>query len=111
MADNSENVRRGVLNAIYDYKNLKIVGTEIVIIAVICGIYFSSWWVFGGTLIGLILMFAIRILSFLLCAILTLAWGFIGLFIGFGFDSHPAGYVLAAIGLFFGYFVHFSIRR
>lgn len=111
MADNSESVRKGVLNAMYDYKNRNIVGTEILIIAIVCGVYFSSWWIFGGVLVGLILMFAVRILSFLLCAILTLGWGFIGLAVGMGFGSNPAGYVLAGIGLLIGYFVHFSVRR
>lgn len=44
MAD-SKNMRSGVLGAIYDYKNRKIVGTELTIIAVASGIYFASWCV------------------------------------------------------------------
>ena len=52
MADSSENVRRGVLGAIYEYKNRNIVGGEILIIAIVCGVYFASWWVFGGIFAG-----------------------------------------------------------
>ncbi len=110
MVDSSENVRRGVLGAIYEYKNRKIVGGEILLIAILCGVYFASWWVFGGIFIGGILMFSIRILSFLLCLALTLAWGGIGYAIGTTI-SIAAGCVLGGVGLLLGYTVHFSIRR
>lgn len=110
MSDSSENVRKGVLGAIYEYKNRNIVGGEILLIAIVCGVYFASWWVFGGVLAGCILMFSIRILSFLLCAVLTLAWGGIGYAIGTEF-SVAAGYVLGGVGLLLGYAIHFGIRR
>lgn len=110
MAD-SENMRSGVLGAIYDYKNRKIVGAELIIIAVACGVYFASWWVFGGVLIGLILMFSIRILSFLLCIILTLVWGLLGFMIGQSIGGNTPGFVFAGISLLLGYFVHSSMRR
>ncbi len=55
-------------------------------------------------------MFSIRILSFLLCAVLTLAWGIIGYAIGTEF-SVAAGYVLGGVGLLLGYGIHFSIRH
>ncbi len=110
MFDSSENARKGVLSAIYEYKNRKIVGGEILLIAIVCGVYFASWWIFGGVLAGCILMFSIRILSFLLCAVLTLAWGIIGYAIGTEF-SVAAGYVLGGVGLLLGYGIHFSIRH
>ena len=111
MADSSENVRKGVLGAIYEYKNRNIIGGEILILAVLFGVYFSSWWIFGGILIGGVLMFSIRILSLLLRAVLTLAWGGIGLVLGMGLAGDAAGYVLAGTGLLLGYIVHFGIRR
>lgn len=109
MAD-TENMRSGVLGAIYDYKNRKIIGTELIIIAVTSGIYFASWWVFGGVLIGLILMFSIKILSFLLCIILTLVWGLLGFMIGQSIGGNAPSFVFAGIGLLLGYFVHSSMR-
>lgn len=111
MTDSSENVRKGVLGAIYEYKNRNIIGSEIVILAVLLGIYFSSWWVFGGVFIGGVLMFSIRFLSILLCAALTLAWGAIGFVVGIGFGSDAAAYVLAGTGLLLGYIVHFGVRH
>lgn len=110
MAD-TENMRSGVLGAIYDYKNRKIVGAELIIIAVACGVYFASWWVFGGVLIGLILMFSIRILSFLLCIILTLVWGLLAFMIGFSIGGYAPACALGGIGLLLGYFTHSSMRR
>ncbi len=107
----SDNVHRGVLGAIYEYRNRNIIGGEILILAVLFGVYFSSWWVFGGILIGGVLMLFIRILSILLCAVLTLAWGGIGFALGMGFGSDAAGYVLAGIGLLLGYIIHFGIRH
>ena len=107
----SDNVRRGVLGAIYEYRNRNIIGGEILILAVLFGVYFSSWWVFGGVLIGGVLMLSIRILSILLCAVLTLAWGGIGFALGMGLGSDVAGYVLAGIGLLLGYIIHFGIRH
>ncbi|MDE7074652.1 MAG: hypothetical protein K2O69_06340 [Odoribacter sp.] len=111
MADSSESVRRGVLSAIYEYKNRNIIGGEILILAVLFGVYFSSWWIFGAVLIGGVLMLSIRILGILLRTVLTLAWGGIGLVLGMGLGSDAAGYVLAGIGFLLGYIVHFGIRR
>ena len=44
----SNDVRKGMTNAQFNEKQSGILMTEIFIIAVVCGLYFTSWWVLVG---------------------------------------------------------------
>ena len=82
----SNDVRKGMTNAQFNEKQSGILMTEIFIIAVVCGLYFTSWWVFGGVLLVL----------------LSVGWGAVGYGIGSMFGSTGASIVLGVIGLLAG---------
>lgn len=107
----STHVRKGVTNAQFNEENSSTLIGEILIIAVIIGIYMKSWWWFGGSLLGLGILICIPYIGALLCFILSLAWGVIGYAIGDGLiGSNAAGWVIGILAFLGGLGVHFSAR-
>lgn len=102
-----KDVRRGVSQAELNEDAANIFYGEIMFIAIIAGIYMKSWWVFGGLLIGMLMMMSFRITAILLCTVLTIAWGIIGWKIGSIFGN-GANWVLSVIAFFLGAGIHYS---
>jgi hypothetical protein len=85
----------------------RILTGEIFLIAAGLGFYMSSWYVFGGVLIGLMIALFIPYISILLMLLLSISWGVIGYWLG-QFFSVEASYVLAGLGFIMGLGVHFA---
>ena len=51
----SSEVRKGVSNAHFNEEQSSIFIIEVFVISIVAGLYYSSWWVFGGVLLGLII--------------------------------------------------------
>ena len=71
----SNDVRKGMTNAQFNEKQSGILMTEIFIIAVVCGLYFTSWWVFGGVLLGLLIGLFIPQVAIPFIILLSVGWG------------------------------------
>lgn len=108
MSTTENDVRRGVTNAKFNEENSNILFSQITIVSIGLGIYYSSWWVFGGAILGFIICLNIKTLSVILAILLSLGWALIGYFIGIFFESNPASIVLAIIGFLSGLGANFS---
>lgn len=108
----SAHVRKGITNAHFNEENSGTLYGEILIIAIAIGIYMKSWWWFGGSLVGLIILVCLPYIGALLCFVLSLAWGVIGYAIGDGIiGSNAAGWVIGILAFLTGLSVHFSGRQ
>ena len=105
---NSRDVRRGVTQAKFNDKNINILSVEIFIIAVIFGVGYESWIVFGGVFLGLIYGMKIKPLAIVFCYLFGIIWGIIGYIIGMFIGSHGASISLGIIGLIVGIKTHLS---
>ncbi|GIO84593.1 hypothetical protein J25TS5_15250 [Paenibacillus faecis] len=97
MIEMHEDVRKGVTQSKESEKGANWLFSEILIIAVISGIYFSSWWVFGGVLLGASILMVIKPIRYFLLVVLSLGCGVVGWIIGQWFDSLGASVVIAII--------------
>ena len=78
------------MNTILEFLMLWIASMQNIVISIVAGLYFSSWWVFG---ISLVILFALAKIEFFVYFI-TLCYGFIGYSIGSLFGSTGAMVVL-----------------
>ena len=101
-------VRKGITNAQFNEDNSNILFFEIMILAAIAGIATESWWVFGGTFLGLTASLFIKPLAIVIIVLLSLAWGLAGYGIGTLFETIEASIVLAILGFVIGLGVHLS---
>ena len=92
----SGNVRKGITQAHFNEEQANIVYGELALISIVAGIYFQSWYVGGGSFIGLIILMVIPLLNIALATSLAAAWGGLGYIIG-QFISPDASYVIAAL--------------
>ncbi|MCM3699249.1 hypothetical protein [Paenibacillus macerans] len=92
-----EEVRKGITQSKESENGANWLFSEILVIAIISGIYFSSWWVFGGVLLGAIILMQIKPVRYLLLVLLSLGCGAVGWIIGQWFDSLGASVVIAII--------------
>ncbi len=99
-------VRKGVTQAFANYEFGPILFGEILIISIIIGAMYQSWWIFGGLFVFLNFGLHIKFLNMLIVGVLTFIWGWIGYGIGSLFDSTAASIVLGIFGLLSGYGAH-----
>lgn len=104
----SDDVRKGVTQAVFNEQHASIFTTEIAIIAIILGVLTSSWIVFGIMIIGPIFALRTPILAKIMMIVFALAWGAIGFGIGYAIDSTGAMIVLSIFGLLAGFGTHMS---
>ncbi len=104
----TRSTRRGITQAHYNHGNSAILFVEIFIISILVGIAFMSWWAFGGALLGLNIVLAIRPLALILCFLLSLAWGGVGVLIGTLIGNTGAMVVIGILALLAGLGVHLS---
>jgi hypothetical protein len=131
------NVRKGNTQARFNEKISNVFFGEIGVISIIFGLGFESWYVFGGVLFGLIVVFMIPRLNIFVSVLFSIGWALIvsviacaandvelGAYVerletdyanfGFWFDlvlqlfSVPASQVGGAIAFFVGLGVHLS---
>jgi hypothetical protein len=100
-------VRKGVTQAAFnaDYANVLIF--EILVIAIAAGCWERSWWWFGGTFVGLMIVVQIRPLAILLAILLSVGWAAIGYGLGMLFSPN-ASVVLGILALLSGLGAHLS---
>ncbi|MEK3762627.1 hypothetical protein NST04_28635 [Paenibacillus sp. FSL H7-0756] len=92
-------VRTGVNQAKQSEEGANWFFAEIFIVSVVSGFYFSSWWVFGGILLGSILLAIYKKTRLALLILLTVGCGSVGWIIGSWFDSSGASVVLTIFSL------------
>ena len=72
------NTRKGFTQATFNDDASNILIGEILITSIIGGVYFESWYVFGGVLVGLMILFLIPVINIFLAIIFSLSWAIIG---------------------------------
>jgi hypothetical protein len=103
----SGDVRKGISQANFNQQFIGIVYFEIFAVAVLIGWYKTSWYYFGGTLIGLLIILMIPYVNLLLALAFALGWGGVGYLIGILF-SQDAAYVIGGILLLSGLGAHLA---
>lgn len=101
------NVRKGISQANFNQQFIGIVYFEIFAISTIVGWYQSSWYYFGGVLIGLIILLMIPYVNLLLALSFAAGWGGTGYILG-KLISQDASYVIGGILLLSGLGVHMA---
>ena len=71
------NTRKGFTQAQFNDSASSLLMGEIVVISALLGWANSSWYVFGGLFIGLIILFFIPVINIILTIIFSVAWGYI----------------------------------
>jgi len=99
--------RQGASTALFNYDSAETVGTEILIIAIIVGVYQGSWIIFGGTIVVLGSLMFIPILNYVFAVSVSIFWGYCGYLIG-GYFSSNAQLVIAGIFGLFSIAIHIS---
>ena len=103
----SGNVRKGVSQANFNQQFIGLVYFEIFAIAALVGWYQTSWYYFGGALIGLLILLMIPYVNLLLALAFALGWGGAGYLVG-KFISQDASYVIGVILFLSGLGVHMA---
>jgi len=71
---------------------------QILVVSVALGLITGSWWIFGISLIGLIVSLRFKKAALVVCFVFAFAWGGLGIIIGIAFESVGASVVLAILG-------------
>jgi hypothetical protein len=82
--------------------------TELILIAVVAGVLFKSWWIFGIMLCGSFFALRIKYLSAVIAILLSSAWAAAGFGLGLLFKSHEAAAVLAILSFIVALRVHLT---
>ncbi|MBU4348724.1 HNH endonuclease [bacterium] len=98
MRSRYKNTRRGVTKARLNREFKDIIFNEIWIISIALGLYFKSWWVFAGSIVGLGIIISIEELAKIFIIIASLSWGCIIGGIGALIGGSPAMIVLGVFG-------------
>jgi hypothetical protein len=70
-------VRKGITQAKFNEDASSIIHGEILILSVIFGVIFSSWYVFGAMLLGMIICLFIPIINILMGVCFSVLWALI----------------------------------
>ena len=70
-------IRKGVTQAQFNEEASDFLYSEIFIIAIALGLYFQSWYVGGGTMVGLIIAFHIKTLNLFIAFLFSICWSVI----------------------------------
>lgn len=97
MKVNHEQVRKGVTQSRESDSGASWLFGEILIVSIVIGIYFSSWWLFGGVFLGSIFLMLIKPVRFILFVLLSIGCGIVGWIIGQLVGGTGASVVLAII--------------
>ena len=72
------NTRKGFTQATFNDDASNVLFGEIIIASIVVGVFFESWYVFGGVLVGLIILFCIPVINIVLAIVFSLLWAVIG---------------------------------
>jgi len=75
------NTRKGFTQATFNEEAANVLMGEILIVSIIGGVFFESWYVFGGILVGLLILVGIPKINIILSIFLSLCWALIGAWI------------------------------
>ena len=70
----SGDVRKGITQANFNEEAFNIVFWEIIIASGLCGLFFQSWYVFGGIFLGLLVGFFIPGVGIMLAVVFSAGW-------------------------------------
>jgi len=94
-----DDVRIANTQADWNKENSDALPIQAVIIGVLLGIACKSWWIGGGTILGLLILLQIPYIGTFICILLSFIYAFIGYKLGALFFNTSAGWV---IGIFVG---------
>ena len=72
------NTRKGFTQATFNDDASNVLMGEILIASIVGGVFFESWYVFGGVLVGLMILFFIPVINIILAIVFSLLWAVIG---------------------------------
>lgn len=70
--------RKGFTQAKFNEDASNVIFGEIFIISAAIGFYFSSWYIFGGLIIGLIVCMLIPVINIIMGVVLSFLWAVMG---------------------------------
>ena len=84
----SGDTRKGFTQANFNSDAFGIVAAEILLISVLVGYWMSSWYVFGGILVGMIIALMIPVINILMLIVMSILWSFVAgiLMLAFYYD-------------------------
>ena len=84
----SGDTRKGFTQANFNSDAFNIVAAEILFISVAVGYAMSSWYVFGGLLVGMIIALMIPVINILMLILMSILWSFVAgiLMLAFYYD-------------------------
>lgn len=103
-----KDVRRGYTQAKFNKEASSWLFLEVFTIAIAMGLYYQSWWGFGGILFAMLIMLNVRVLAIVLLGLLSLLWGGVGWYISSCFWDTSAATVLGIILLLSTGGIHMS---
>lgn len=101
-------ISKGIIHSKYSGVGAGSTIAEILAVSIFFGIYYRSWWLFGGLLFGLSILMYFKITRLLLLILFAIGWVLIAWTIGSIFDSLGASVVLSCIALVISLAVHRS---
>lgn len=81
----------------YNEENKNALPVQFIIISIILGIYYKSWWVGIGTFIGLSILIILPYVGNIICFLLSILYARIGYELGSYFFTNNVGWVIAFI--------------
>jgi hypothetical protein len=72
------NTRKGFTQATFNEDASNFLIGEILIASIVGGAFFESWYIFGGMLVGLLILFVIPLINIILSIFFSLLWAVIG---------------------------------
>ncbi len=100
--------RAGVYQAEVNSSFSGVIFVEILIIALAGGLYYISWWVFGGILFGLTIAIFVYPFNIILLALLVIGWTVLLAGFGYGVGEIPASIVFGVVGFVFSCGAHIA---
>jgi uncharacterized membrane protein AbrB (regulator of aidB expression) len=71
-------MRKGITQAKFNDEASNLLYFEIAVLAIAGGLYFESWYIGVGVLLGLIIAFQVRALNLILAVLFSLCWSIVG---------------------------------
>lgn len=100
--------RAGILQA-ENYSSFSgVIFLEILVLSLALGIYYVSWWVFGGMLFGLTVSLYIYPLNIIIMGILVTGWTIILAGFGYNIGGLPASIIFGIIGFVVAVGAHYA---
>lgn len=103
-----DETRAGVLQAEINSGFSGVLFMEILVLSLAGGLYYLSWWVFGGLLFGLTIALFIYPLNLIMLVLMIAGWTVVLAGLGYGIGEIPASIIFGVVGFVVSCGVHIA---